>query len=477
VICTSELVGVVRSYGHVAILVVVGTIAVVYAYPGYMNYDAAEQLIQARAGYITDYHPPIIVAYWQFFELFIEGPITLLLLQLSLFLYGLYAILRLRFSPYPAAWITAAIFLFPPVFTTMAVVWKDSQMAAFLVVGFALAIRKHRVARVIGLLLLALAAGVRWNGGAALPPLFFLAVAMSWTVVRRRTVRVACTVALLVATYVANNAVTRVLADKREYNWYRTTAMFDIVGIGCHGSLTSDEEIVKLLDGTGLRETRDLKARFCKLFPPGQRDWYAYAEMFSWPPTAKERLARKRVWKQLVSENPRAWFEGRLLLAKDHLGLWEGLTPWEPICQDFTGTMEQRQALHVESTHSSFQQWAGQKLRWIVDHTPFYRPWIYVVAGLLLFGWAIWKRDLLVGSFAGSGLAYQLSIFLLANAPDFRFAHWLITCTLIGLALRYGTSRATISRTQSSNDRVADHPSDDKRLGSPTSAERGPGGR
>ncbi len=434
---TPDVVRVLRAYGHLAILVAVALIEIAYAYPGYMNYDAADQLLQSRAHWITDYHPPFIVVYMRFFEVFVEGPLLLLVTQLAMFLWGVYALLRVRFAKYPSACIAAAVLLFPPVFTTLAVVWKDSQMAAFLVAGAALAIRPRRVARVAGLLLLAAAAAVRWNGGAALPPLFLVAVVMAWPSLRRRWARLAVVFALLGVTFVASSVLTRALTDKREYNWYRTTAVFDIVGMACHSSITADEEFVKLLDGTGLKETHDLKARFCYLFPPGKRSWYEYSVLFTWPPTATERLARKHVWKEMLTSHPAAWLEGRIDLARDHLGLHADLAPWEPICQDFTGTELQREQLHVTSTHSSFQRWMGNTLRWFVDHGPLYRPWIYVVASLLLVGWAIWRRDLFVGCLVASGLAYQVSIFLLANAPDFRFSHWMITCVLVGLALRY----------------------------------------
>ncbi|MGE0395443.1 MAG: hypothetical protein AB7T06_01860 [Kofleriaceae bacterium] len=432
---------VLRTYGHVAILVAVALIEVVYAFPGYMNYDAADQLLQARADFISDWHPPVIARYWQFFELIVEGPFLLLVLQLALFIYGTYSLLRLRFSTHPSAWITAAIVLFPPMFTTLAVVWKDSQMAGFLVAGTALAIRPHRILRVIGLLLLLLAAAVRHNAGAALPTLFFLALPMAWGL-RRYWVRLAITATLLVVTFVATSALNRVLVDRRDFSWYKTTAAFDIVGIGCHSSMTSDEEFVKLLEGTGLTQTTDVKQHFCGTFPPGTRDWFRYGDLFEWRAPAKQRLARKAAWKRMIVAYPAAWIKARYLLAKDHLGLWKGVPTWEPVCQTFTGTPEQREQLHVDATLSSFQQWAGARFVWLAEHTPFYKPWIYLLAGLLLFGWAIWRRDLLVGCIVGSGLSYQLSILLVANAPDFRYAHWMITCTILGLALRYSPSRA-----------------------------------
>ncbi|MGE0395442.1 MAG: hypothetical protein AB7T06_01855 [Kofleriaceae bacterium] len=425
-----------RKHGHLAILLAAGLLLVVYACPGYMNYDAAEQLIQARADWKSDGHPPIIVAYWQLFELIVDGPFTLLILQVALFLYGAYTLLRLRFSRKAATWLTTGILLFPPMFTTLAVVWKDSQMASFLLAGVALALRPHRGARTIGVFLLIIAAAVRYNAGAALPTLVFLALTLAWRI-RRVWLRIVIAFVFLAATYFATSSINWALANRHDHLWYRTTAVFDIVGIGCHSSVTSDEEFLTLLDGTALIQRKDLKHHFCRLFPPGTRDWFLHAELFKWEVVRTERLARKAAWKRMVLEYPGAWLKTRLLLAKDHLGLWEGVPLWEPVCQTFTGTYDQRQRLHIESELSSLQQAMGDGFRWIATHTPLYRPWIYLVASLLLFGWAIWRRDLLVASIVGSGLSYELSILLVANSPDVRYAHWMITCTLFGLVFRY----------------------------------------
>src|SRR5262245_64529446 len=101
-----------------------------------MNFDGVEQLAQARSGNFNDWQPPIMAAYWKALELVVHGPLLMLLLQTGLFVWGLDAILRLRFAPRTAAWTTAALTLFPPILTPIAVVWKDAQMAAFLLAGF-----------------------------------------------------------------------------------------------------------------------------------------------------------------------------------------------------------------------------------------------------------------------------------------------------------------------------------------------------
>lgn len=404
--------------------------AVVYAYPGYMNYDVADQLHQLRRHELTDWHPPLLAGYWRVFELVVTGPITLLLVQVTLFLWAVHSILRARLREPAAAWLAAALLLFPPVLTPMAVVWKDAQMAAFLVAAIALALRPSRRARVFAIVMLAFAAGIRHNGGAALPAVALLAASTWWS--RRLLARISLAVAIVVVAYVPACAIDRGLTDTKSYAWYRTTAMFDIVGIGCHAPPLSDDELRALLVGVPIHAPSDLQRRFCEVYPPGKRDWFAYAGLFDWEPNEHERAARKRAWKRMVTRFPGAYIESRLVFAADLLGLIPGAWTWEPVGQDFAGTSDQLRLVSHDHTHSAVQKGLGRAYRWLAEETPLYRPWLYALAGLALLAWAIRRRDLLVGCIVASGIVYELSIILFANAPDFRYSHWMIACTCLG---------------------------------------------
>jgi hypothetical protein len=416
-----------------AVLIAAWAIAIVYAYPGYMNYDAADQLHQLRRHELTDWHPPLQAGYWRVLELVVTGPITLLILQVTLLLWAVHAILRTRLAPRAAAWLAAALLLFPPVLTPMAVVWKDAQMAAFLAGAIALALRSSRGARIGAIAMLACAAGVRHNGGAALPALALLAATTWWA--RRALVRVALAAAIVVVAYVPACAIDRQLTDKRAYAWYRTTAMFDIVGIGCYAPTLSDDELRELLEDVPIHATSDLQRRFCELYPAGKRDWFAYAQLFEWEPTAHERLARKRAWTRMVTRYPGAYLHSRLVFAADLLGLIPDAWTWEPVGQDFAGTPDQLRLVSHDHTHSVVQRALGRTYRWLAEHTPLYRPYLYALASLALLAWAVRRRDLLVGCIVASGIFYELSIIAFANAPDFRYSHWMIACTCLGAAL------------------------------------------
>ncbi|HMG22717.1 MAG TPA: hypothetical protein VK607_15390, partial [Kofleriaceae bacterium] len=118
-----------------AILTVGSCLFLLYAFPGFMSSDSVLQIAEARTAVFSNAHPPIMAAEWRVLECFVAGPILMLVLQGALFLAGLHAILCHALAPRRAAVAAVALLLFPPILTTMAVIWKDSQMAAYLLAG------------------------------------------------------------------------------------------------------------------------------------------------------------------------------------------------------------------------------------------------------------------------------------------------------------------------------------------------------
>lgn len=446
------------------ILVSAWLVLIVYAYPGYMNFDVGQQLMEIRTGTVSDFHPPMMGGYWRIFEIFVTGPFPMLLLQGTLFLWGLYTLSCMRFQRTTAAWIAAAILVFPPVLTPLGMIWKDSQLSAFLMAGTALVLKPSRAAKVAGLLLFIGAAGVRFNGAAALP---FLCLGMMWFAhaprdgtwtLRRRAALLGIAALITLGCIGAASMTNRLLKDESAYNWFRTTAILDIVGTTCFAPPLSDEEILKILDGVPITIEHDIQTTFCDRYPAGKRGdstppWYFYSEAFDWHPTKAERMARRRAWKKLVFSYPAAYLRHRMTLGGDLIG-WGGAEIWEPVGQDFTANVEHARAVHHDHTHSWFQRKLGNACRWLATNTPLYRAYIYLFLSLLFFAYAIWKRDLLVGMLTGSGWLYELSLIIGANAPDFRYSHWMISCALLG-AVFIAASRMRSARPPPQNTSIS----------------------
>src|SRR5580693_1458869 len=103
-----------------------------------MSFDSTVQLGEARAAHYTDWHPPVMAFIWRYLDMIVAGPLLMLLLQSGLLLFGSYALIRRVARSTYAACVAVAILLFPPVGTTMAVIWKDSLMVGAIIAGIAL---------------------------------------------------------------------------------------------------------------------------------------------------------------------------------------------------------------------------------------------------------------------------------------------------------------------------------------------------
>lgn len=407
-------------------------VAIAYAYPGYLNWDAGDQIYAARSGRFDDWHPPLMAAYWRVIETLIRGPLGMLLLQTSLFLWGLYAALCLRFSRRLAAVLAASLFLFPPLLTPMAAVWKDAQMAGFLLAGTMLALRGSWWARGVGLVLLALAAGVRDNGAAALPPLCVLIVA-SWKLVRSRIAVLALSVGVFVALTTAAMIANSQLTKTRLYPWYKTVAIHDLAGTICREDPMTDAEVRELLAGIELLQRSDLQARFCNAYET--RVWFKLTfggdenNMFSQLPAKPERLARKRAWVRAVREHTEAYLSHRAALMLELLGLSDAPI-WEPVCQTITAIPDHAKRVDHNASLSKVQRLLG-KLFEKLGKTMLYRPWVYLLLGLIALVYVARRRDGLSSMLLASGFLYEASYFIGAAAPDYRYSHWMITCVCI----------------------------------------------
>lgn len=114
---------------------------IILVYPGFMSWDAVDQLYQARTGEYLNWHPPIMAYIWSWIDLVISGPFGMLLLIMLLVWIGTYYINRSLIVDQRGpllAILTWVIIFFPPTFIGFAHIEKDNFMAGFLLVLYAL---------------------------------------------------------------------------------------------------------------------------------------------------------------------------------------------------------------------------------------------------------------------------------------------------------------------------------------------------
>jgi hypothetical protein len=410
------------------ILAIGFAVFLVWAFPGYMSTDSQVQLMEARSGQFSDAHPPLMSAIWRVLDMIVAGPLLMLLLQGALFLVGLYTILERKMSPRAAAITASAIFVFPPVLTTMAVIWKDSQMAGFLMAGTACLLHPRLRVRIGGLALFVVACGVRHNGFAAVVPLVFFL--FEWRSGMRWWRRTAITGAAAVLAVGAMVLVSKMLTVQTVP---LTPAFQDIVGVIAFSDDKSDAELREVLRGLPLTAKPNLQAR-CRLLYELRGPWRITKgddPLMDLPDTPGEWDALSRAWKELVLGEPGAYLAYHWDTYARVIGVSE--LPRAPVYNAFIEMPEAIDEISHNAGYSRAQEHGWHVLYWLADNTPLFRPWVYAVASLLLF--ILFVRDRLTAGLLVSGYLYELSFFPVGADPDYRYSHWMVATIVLATVI------------------------------------------
>lgn len=423
-----------RSVGALSprqVLAVGFAVLLVYAFPGYMSTDSGQQLVQARTGEFSDAHPPLMGQIWRVLDWFVSGPLLMLLLQGTVFLGALYALFRRVLAPRAAAWTAVAILVFPPVLTPMAVIWKDSQMAAFLLAGTAVVLHPRLAIRIAGLGLLVAASAFRHNALAATVPLVFFL--FEWRPGLRWWKRFAILVAAAIVTVGIAFGVTRGLAV---HHAKLSPAFSDIVGVIACTEDRSDEDLRYVLRGTRLVAPTEIQRRARALFETGGAWRITMSEdrLFDNPATPEDWQAVERAWQDLVLGDPGAylaanWHRFALILG------WSDEPPRATVWNAFLEGGTKVGAIEHNASHSRVQAWFGRALYWLADETPLFRPYMYALLAFALL--VSCCRDRLTAGLFASGLLYELSFFPVGAEPDYRYSHWMITSVCVATVILF----------------------------------------
>lgn len=425
-----------------AILAAAFVVMLIYAFPGQMTRDSLDHLREARLGFYTDSHPPIINLLFKVCDTLIAGPILMLVAQNVLLLAGLFSLLKLLFpptarAPIPrrAAWITAAIYVSPPVLPVMAVIWKDCFMAGFLAVGLAGLFSPRRSRRLWSLAALCAATAMRYNAfGATLPLVVLL---FEWRPGMRWLTRYATAlVAWFVLTFAAFS-INAALTDRQMHFWHSSLAIFDIVGTYAHvDAPLSDEELHRDLAGTGLLVDKDIHATMRKLYSPrvffpilldpDHKLWDLPITGFKPAPQAQRDAIGRAFW-HVVTTYPMAYVSHRLAAtaaALDFETLRKGY-----INKRAPKNLEYTEEFGISTASSVVQYRFNRAYYWISAHTPLLVPWVYLALAILLVPLALRQRDVL--AILLSGLVMESSLLFLAHSTDYRYSHWMVIATIL----------------------------------------------
>jgi uncharacterized membrane protein SirB2 len=427
-----------------AVLAIGWVIVIVFAFPGMMTQDSFDHLREVRDSSYTDSHPPALAALWSIVDYVVAGPFGMLVFQTTLFLVGIYLLFRRAFEPRAAAWIATGVFVFPPVALPMVVIWKDAPMAGFLAIGLAGLLAERKWQRIAGLIAIAGAIAVRYNAFAATLPLVVLVfewptVSQPATRLKRWFRRYALATVVWVAVAVAAFSFNAAITDQKMYPWHSTLAVFDIVGtLAFVDEDVPDRELEQMLTGTDLLVHTNIHAAMRQLYSP--TDFIQIISLDKYPilwklpingyvpAPAAQRDAIGRAFWDTITRYPTAYVQHRLSVMAAVLWLSSG----RPV-----GMVRSREFAFPDYVKSLGMGTGWSKLqlkmtRWMLKlskRTPIFVPWIYAVISLLLVPFAWRHRDML--ALLASGLVLESSLLPLAVSPDYRYSHWMITCTVI----------------------------------------------
>jgi len=425
-----------RRVTHRQILIAGWLLFVVYCFPGYMSYDSGDQLEQARGlRPMTIWHPPVMSILWRVCDWIIAGPFLMLVIQSVTLMAGMYLILRRAFSDRAAAIATVLILLSPPVICNMGVIWKDSQMAGFLMLGIALMMRQTRWAMAGGCALLWLATTQRHNALAATFPIFVLLFV--WKDGMARWKRYALAVGVWLALTLSTMAVNNALVEAHE-DVFASLALNDIVGIIKFERGYTDDQLRAETPGVPWRFEDRLVERSLEVYNPTMT-WLDTCEatgVFVYPTTAEQSAAVRAAWKRMILAHPAAYLKHRwkTFLAELRVIRRKAFYLWWGFVDDPT----RGDKLHHDAIHTPIQT-AWMDMQVALVNTPLYWAWVYFLAGIALI-WPL-RRDRIALSVLLSGVLCEGFLFIVAPAIDYRYSHWMVTCTIVAAVYYIGARR------------------------------------
>ncbi|MEO7095471.1 MAG: hypothetical protein ABI175_19605 [Polyangiales bacterium] len=410
----------------------------IYAFPGYIAYDSLDQLRQARAGVMTDWHPPIMSALWGVLDRIVSGALLMLLLQCGLFLGGLYVLLRRKLAPTRAVVLTLVIFAMPPVLTMMAVILKDCLMAGALLVGCAGLTSKRRWAQYAALGMFLLAAGLRHNAISVVVPL--VALLSPWPATKGPWIRGVVGAVIGLALMGSAMLVNKGLTDVHSHPFQGMLAPMDIVNTLALAPDLSDDEVRELAPGITFARTSGLQAHAREVF-----DIYALPQnhalgenrLYDGPTTDEGRAAVSHAWWSLVTTYPGAYLSSRLMIMREVIGLTD--VKYTPVYEVRNEAAMLKVNGEPPVERNVVQRWLARKMIKLGRSSLLFRPYVYLILAIGLL--VLMRRDRTMVALLLSGLSYVVLDVVAIPGPDIRYVWWLMVVTLIAVAVRLFGSR------------------------------------
>jgi hypothetical protein len=402
-------------------------------YPGYMSYDAIDQLTQAREGVFRDWHPPLMAYLWGGLDRILPGPGLMLVWQNLMFWGGL-GLVAARLRGWRGIALILGVGLLPPILATVGTIWKDSMLASALLLATGLLSWGDSRQRVgvasLALLPLFYALALRHNAAPAVLPLFLW---WGWQVVRlwdqpprQRAVwavgvGLGTAAVLLVAVTLLNNRLTSYPTYPFQQIWAH-----DVVAVSlARGEVLLPPELndppFTIAQLRAIYTPDTVVPLFCCTPEPRRIEQVRYLSR------GYKVDALFAQWRTVIPQNLSAYIahRGTTLAAMAGWGR-------AAVCFPFESRVEPN-ALGVEFHPPPLNRWLTEQVFTPLQESLWFRVWLYWgINSLLVVGIVLWKplRQPPMMALLFSGALYMLPYLVATTACDFRFSWWMIVATV-----------------------------------------------
>jgi hypothetical protein len=463
-------------------------ISLIINYPGFMSADSFLQLLEARPGVYSDWHPPSIAFIWHFIEGILPGSLGMFILETSLiwmgtFLVTLYWFNKKRFTVFGL--FPSLIVFYPPLFGTSGAIWQDNLIWALLMLAiggtgslepfsatrrWAICVTLTMITSVLFMAMLTADDNARF---AAVPffaavPIMILSIVRVWGTsppVHRIAVSSAAGLMICVLLQFCALQTTEYLATYKTSGW-TSLVLFDVAGIIYRmpdhqqqqtfyaqiparlqgpGSLeglletydpTTSDRLLWSPDGNTVEPTAPGKQPGLRCVTPLNNEFNELDDAFCFDLTDKEKGSLLQLWSTLVMHYPLAWLSHKMSVFRRNIGRHH----WDYVY------MEQEPAYWAPRIYGQ----PAPKLNWLqtrvksliarvsVHVWPLYMPLSYLVLTIVTISacfLSYTEERLQIALIAASGLSQEMGVFLLAFGNAYRHSHYMIYTSVIALLL------------------------------------------
>lgn len=396
-------------------------------WPGLLHNDSTMQYEQALSGHLNDWHPPLMAWIWRQLLFLHDGPAPMLILQVALYWGGFALLIRwaLRQGRQSLALAILACAFFPLPFAWIGSILKDSMLtgALLMATGLLAIARDGRdfALRAIGILMLFVAASLRFNAFFACIPLFVLMVPAAW---RQGRGKLAATTAIATVSLLAVPvAITKLVREdasdvKLSLITYDLGGITEYSGVNVFPALPVSDPI------------RANQGCYTPRFWDNYGWWVKDNRCPMGFNVVRDALRRShedpyRLWLGAIIDHPLAYATHRLVHFNTNIRFIVRRSIKRPIW-------------NVSHTHFPYRTHPSLSLS-VIDWFAFRNAqvpvgwpvcWMAVAAGLLVIGHRLRSRKIVV-PLALSALVYAFGYLPMSVASDLRYHMWTMIATAL----------------------------------------------